>query len=277
MAEDLISVFCNGEGDNFEGPCQHFLSLTAECSLLKAQTMAEVFAKGRCKPHNMVKAAVKGNLRPYVEPKTHLAALTFLVSEHVKKQQLYKGWKIYFLKSYINRTAYCKVIGLLEKEGILPKGVCKNCVHLSHAKPYCCQKETINSATPLESENPYYQKKRNLFDRACKEGFEPYTVESLDHELETYDHAYSRSSSENLLERCVQVLAERAKQAQGKKRKQICERQYTIFCYLHHLLEQGLSRKEAVKDLVSTLGIAQKMLDRDLREIREYLARENVL
>jgi hypothetical protein len=126
-----------------------------------------------------------------------------------------------------------------------------------------------------EIRNPHYGEKRIPSESSCEEGgFAPYALESLEHE--PLNHEYKRTSVEDLVDQAIYILQERVQNEQGDKRKQICKRQYTIFCYLRHLLEQGFMVKEAKKEIQNTLGMNSKMFERDLQEIREYLERKNV-
>jgi hypothetical protein len=246
--------------------------------------MMVVFERGRCTPYEMVEGAVKGNLKLYeylLSPQDSIDnyrhALTFEIAERIKSRRLKRGWTIYFLKGYINRAVYCEVIRRLEDDGIILKGLCGNCIHLSRSKQYTCERETIMSTEQGgEVENPYYGKKRNPSDSSCREGFEPYILESTD-DGNTLDCTEPPSSVSGLLEEIIKTLAKRAKYAKGEKHKSICQRQYEIFCSLKHLLGQGIPRREAIEEIAAALGENIKTIYLDIKIIQEYLTKKNVI
>lgn len=286
MSEDLISLFCEGKTGGFPRKCDDFIQFTKECRLLKEQEMAMIFERGRCTPYEMVKGAVKGNLRLYEHLLTpqdsidhYLHALTFEIAERIKARQLKQGWTIYFLKGYINRSVYCEVARRLEEEGIVPKGICGNCIHLSRSKHYTCERETIMLIEQgSEVENPYYGKKRKQSDPSCKEGFKPYTIENIDdHTQLDAIESPSPAPAPELLESIKTLLAKRAKLEKGKKRKSIYQRQYMVFCDLKHLLGQGISRREAIEEIAAELGEHIKTIYFDIQDIKEFLEKKNVI
>lgn len=286
MAEDLISLFCEGKRGGFSRNCDYFIQFTKECRLLREQEMAKVFEKGRCIPYEMVEGAVKGNLKLYEHLLTprdsidhYLHTLTFEITERIKARRLKQGWTIYFLKGYINRSVYCEIARRLEEEGIVPKGICGNCIHLSRSKHYICERETIMLIEQgSEVENPYYGKKRKPSDPSCKEGFEPYTIESIDdHTQLDAIESPSLAPAPELLESIKTLLAKRAKLEKGKKRKSIYQRQYLVFCDLKHLLGQGIPRREAIEEIAAALDENIKTIYLDIKEIQEYLTKKNVI
>lgn len=272
MAEDLINLFCEGKNYGFPQPCEYFIRVTKECRLLRKQEMKTAFERGRCAPYKLVEGTVKSNLKPYgrlIQPKDaldhYIHTLTFEIAERIKTRQLEKGWSIYFLKSYINRAVYCEMIKRLEEDEIIPKGTCGNCIHLSRSKQYSCE----------EQRSPYYEKKRNLSDPVCKEGFEPYELENMDDsELASVQPP---SPTPGLLEEIMIILAERGKHETSKKQKDICERQYRIFCVLKHLLAQGVSRREAIEVISAELGESVKTIYLDIQKIKDFLEKKNVI
>jgi hypothetical protein len=272
MAEDLINLFCEGKSSGFPQPCEHFIRFTKECRLLREQEMKVVFEQGRCDPYKMVAGAVKSNLKLYdhlIQSKDavshYIHTLTFEIAERIKARQLKKGWSIYFLKGYINRAVYCEVINRLEEDGIVPKGTCGNCIHLSRSKQYRCE----------EQSSPYYGKKRNQSDPACKEGFEPYEFENIDDN--NLDSVQPPSPTPGLLEEITTILAERGKHEKSQKQQNICERQYRIFCVLKHLLAQGTPRREAIEVIAADLGENIKTIYLDLQKIKDFLEKCDII
>jgi hypothetical protein len=284
MAEDLISLFCKGKSGGVPRKCNDFIPLTKECRLLKDQKMAMVFEKGRCIPYKMVERAVKGNLKLYehlLSPQDsiehYLPALTFEIAERIKARQLKQRWTIYFLKGYINRAVYHEVIRRLEDDGIVLKGICGNCIHLSRSKQYTCERETIISIEQGgEVENPYYGKIRKQSDSSCKEGFEPYTIENINNGIQL-KAIESPSATPKLLEAIKTLLSKRAIHETRKKRKRIYQRQYAVFCDLKHLLVQGMLRREAIEEIAAELGESIKTIYFDIQDIKNFLAKKNVI
>lgn len=80
-----------------------------------------------------------------------------------------------------------------------------------------------------------------------------------------------------LLGQIAEVLAERARAEKKLKRKQICVRQHGIYLRIIALLEEDADANRAKQLIACEFGINRKMLQRDLDEIEEFLAQENVL
>ena len=80
-----------------------------------------------------------------------------------------------------------------------------------------------------------------------------------------------------LLGQIAEVLAERARAEKKLKRKQICVRQHGIYLRIIALLEEDADANRAKQRIADEFGINRKMLQRDLDEIEEFLAQENVL
>jgi hypothetical protein len=169
MADDLIRRFCEENRPEFLHPCEHFVHITKICRLLKEQDLQAVFERGRCTPNEMVNAAIKGNLRLYEHLFDSQEArgqyhriLLFETTKRIMGQRLKSGWTIYVLKGYINKTVYCEVIKHLEADGVILKGLCGNCIHLSRSKQFTCENPTC----------PLYSETRKPADPGCAEGFE---------------------------------------------------------------------------------------------------------
>jgi len=132
---DLIRLFCGGAGQLFGGVvCEYYVSLPGECNLLKQAKMETIFEKGRCKPYNILKSAVKKNLIKYkdlIDVQEHKNSITFLLSNRLKDVHLKKGHNLAVLVGYINKASYTEVILFLQSEGLLEKKICGNCIFLS--------------------------------------------------------------------------------------------------------------------------------------------------
>lgn len=87
--------------------------------------MQAIFERGRCQPHEMVKAAVRGRLAYFNDRLPHDVkaeyenALPFEIAGNIKRQQLKKGASLPVLKGYINRTVFFEIPKVLAKDGLL--------------------------------------------------------------------------------------------------------------------------------------------------------------
>src|SRR5271157_1096703 len=61
------------------------------------------------------------------------------------------------------------------------------------------------------------------------------------------------------------------KEKQNTQRRTICTRQYNLFVVLRHVLETVDSKAEALKILARQLDVDEKMVRRDMQEIRIFL------
>ena len=262
MARDLIIVFCEGEGRRFGGMvCKHFNAETNECRLLREHELNIVFEKGRCVPSDMVKRALSKHLEKYrdvLDPSEHLEAMAFEIASRLTVKRLKQGFQIYVLQGYINRTVYCSVIELLRKEEPLVKRQCGNCRHLSHSRPYCCQRPTVTTPADGERDNELYDTPRNITDRACRYGFEPVETTSLDASpgLSDSTHTTELDTSGILLADMIALLARRAADIDDNRAKKRADRQYLVFCQLLERCKQGHTHQEAVKAIADIIGVS---------------------
>ncbi len=276
MKNDLIALFCKGEGKRFRGErCEHYEIFTGECRLLRDRKMKDVFEKGRCKPCVMVECAVKWNFYRYrdrVNPEEYTDGTVWEICEIIKKHTL-RIPKLPILIGYINKTAYTEVIRMLIDMCILVRGICDNCVHLSLSKVYVCTRAYL-LVDGEEIENPLYDKKRNPSDKACKDGFEPYDFKSLD--TDDIDPPAVTDPEEEFLiiESMKKLLVLRTDRAKDEKTKKIYERQYVIFCRFVNLVREGHSDKDALKAIATKLRVSKKTVERDMEEVRDFLRKK---
>lgn len=285
MSPDLLEL-CRGSHPGSDNPCPYFLAFSSECRVLRDEPMGAVFGQRRCRPEVMVETAVRHFLNGYsdrVDPsdfEEYLNSLPVFVMDQIQEVHLTKEYTIYALKAYINRTAYNRVVNTLQKDGILPQRTCGDCLHLSRSgPPYHCQRTTIEiEYSGEETPNLLYETPRKPSQRACSHGFEPYYLVDGPPEGEEVVNPGSDAVLKDLLETWYRCLEERIEQeAAGSKRREVCERQYLFFCNLVHYLEQGYSRTEAIRAIKALYGCNKKVLSRDFQEMREYLAKKNVL
>ncbi len=276
MSKDLVRRHCKGGSEEFAEDCEFLMPSGSECVLLKDHAMQGVFEQGRCQPYEkLLKPTVRGILRQYgelINPEEYIESLTFEIAAHIKTKRLKKGWTICFLKSYINKTVYCETIDQLKAEGIILEKTCGDCVYLSRSKPTHCEREKIVTS---EEEYALYNEERRPSQKACKQGFESYTLEPV--EYDPKDTQGGQPYMDDRLEKIRMLLEERTQTAVGKKRNPICKRQYAIFCRLQQLLAQGIPRREAIETIAAEQGEILKTVYADIQEIKEFLQKKKVL
>jgi len=169
---DIISKYCGGLGKQFAGVvCEFYIQLTGLCKLLEMEIFASIFSKGRCKPHDFVRSAVKINLKKYEDIiqssdlKSDVKSIAFIVCNNLKNSRLKTGFNLSTLLGYIQRSAYNEVLKVVIKSGSLARGQCGNCISLSVMKPYICQ----NGGSLIDgNRNSYFQKVRKINDKSCE-------------------------------------------------------------------------------------------------------------
>lgn len=283
MARDLLTVFCRGEGRRFGGQVCEFLDApTGQCRLLRDHALNAVFEQGRCAPFEMVTRALAKHLDKYrdvLEPGEHRDAMAFEIAVRLTEKRLNKGFQIYVLQGYINRTVYCSVIEFLRREDPLVKKQCGNCRHLSLARPYICQRVTVITPAHGEEDNRWYDSPRNITDRACQYGFE--TVETFSADAAPAYSAPVRTTEMNtsglLLNDMVALLARRAGELDPGRAKRRADRQYVVFAQLLERCGQGETHQEAVSAIADDLAVSVKTIQREISEIRTFFEREGVL
>ena len=115
--------------------------------LLRDGDLAEVFAKGRCAPAEMLKRAIAKHLEKYrdlVDPAEYLESMAFELAARIKPKRLRQGYNLYVLKGDLNKTVYCSAIEMLRREEPMVKRQCGYCKYIS-------QRET--SLSPLRRGN----------------------------------------------------------------------------------------------------------------------------
>ncbi|MCP4345467.1 MAG: hypothetical protein GY795_08065 [Desulfobacterales bacterium] len=286
-------------------PCEHYNIALKECILLRDRKLQEIFQNKRCNPsqiiHNTVSYLLnkryKSITRGKVDPGEHIERLVFEIQNKIiKKAEFKKGFSRPYLLSYIKRTSYIEVLILLQQEGVLPKGKCGNCIHLSLSMPYTCQREKLfpdKQGEPYKP-NPWYGKNRSPDDRKCESGFEPvytdeYTEDDLqdsspgDYNRTPWDIIFERMENEqtahsNMIEmmhgtKCLDMRVQNA--ADGNTRQKY-ERQYIIYSNLTHLCHEGTSLEKGLETIAGRLGVSLRTVKRDWKDIKEYLAKKNV-
>ena len=276
MENDLIALFCKGDGKRFRGErCEHYEIFTGECRLLRDRKMKDVFEKGRCEPCIMVECAVKRKLYKYrdkVNPEEYTDGTVWEICEIIKKHTL-RIPKLPVLIGYINKTAYTEVIRMLINMCVLMRGICDSCVHLSLSKVHVCTR-TYLLVDGKEIENTLHGKKRNPSDEACEDGFEPYDFKSLDID-DIASPAETDTEEEFLIiESMIKLLSLRADKAKDKKTRKKYERQYVVFCRFVKLVREGHSEQKALKIIAEKLGVSVKTVERDMEEARELLRKK---
>ncbi|GAK57189.1 hypothetical protein U27_04154 [Candidatus Vecturithrix granuli] len=270
--KNLISLYCLGNVTETDSPCEQLLPPKI-CRLLRDCVLRVIFEQGRCRPTTeLLRPTVAGQLRRYRDlfspdaPEDYTDSLTFELVKQLEPQRLIDHPTLPGLKSYFNVTAAHAVVDLLEDLALLLARTCGNCIHLSSVKPYVCQ----------HTEMPWYRQTCIPSEKACREGFEAYTLEPLTF-MTPAPPAAEISVAALELENLLLLLAKRAEQEQGPKRKQIYERQFSIFSAFCHLIMQGYTRKEVFDEILRLLDVGHKLLKKDLQEIKKFFVQKKVL
>lgn len=280
MAQNLIREYCQRQWNDLHNECEFFIPAD-HCRLLDDRELGAIFEKGPCQPYEILKGIVRGQLARYrdlLSPEDYVDSLAFELMHSIERNRLTKRPSLPALKQYLNQVGAHGVIKLLESLQLLTPKTCGNCIHLARSKPFLCHRETLDAHPQKDArQHPFYQTMRRPSERACKEGFESYIFEA-----EAPAHLLSAPfSGGNIghvdMEHLLMLIEERAELAEGKKKKQRCERQFTIFSYLLHLFRQGYSQKEAFREILTLLDVTKKILRTDLQDIADFFNEKNVL
>ena len=285
---DLIRMYCGGIGKRFaEVACDFYIQLTSLCRLLEEETIGTVFSKGRCKPNNIVNSAVKRNLNRYKDRigkknfENYIKTIPVIVFERIKKSRLKTGFNLPTLIGYIRKTVYCETIQALVTEDIFVRKNCGNCVSLSLIRPYICQ----NRGSANEgNNNQFFNKERKRNDKPCDhfekvkwfadsetiiDGKRVNIFETI--RVETKEIAPEESFLFNDMRK---LLKKRISETKNEINKKIFKRHYSVIVNLYHYLSEGYSIQKAKQMIADGLAKNVKTIDRDLKEIREYLSKD---
>lgn len=270
MQKDLVRSYCGGNNKRFNAVvCDSYISGTGECELLE-EILKMIFEQGRCKPDKMLHRSVEKNLLQYkdlIEPDDHIRPVAFQIRKRIETKQLDRAKKrdIVTLKRYINVSAYNEVVKMLQKEGFLQEKKCGNCLWLaeSHAEKHICERKFLDEKNSIE--NPFYKKKRRPSDRDCKQGFQPVRTLSLEDNpgaaLPEYHMPKPEESCQAIAE---DLLRKRIKNASAPNKRAVFQRHWTVF-------RERFVMGEDNKDIALKIGVAVRTVERDLKEILEYL------
>jgi hypothetical protein len=278
---DLVQSICKGEGKRFRGVlCEYYELDTEKCELLRDELLHAVFEKGRCQPlQRIVRPLVAKHLIRYGY---HHACQDFhknvnalaegFTEQYIRNQRLHKGYTLYVLRKFINEIVYCKILDYVQQEGLLPKMVCGECVHLSREKPHICERMTITGEKDTkEIPNPFYQQKRTPGERACKEGFEPYTFTSVD-SIGNVEHSPDDGMQQQIVfEHWAFLLAKRVEHATTAEDKKIFGRQHIVFGRMAQLRWEGFDWPNAITRVADECGVNPRTIKRDLHQIKQFL------
>ena len=279
---DLIKQHCQANNEKFLPDCQYYERNAEECRLLKTGQLAAFFEQGRCRPQNMIAAAVRGNLqgrrdlfkrKEYqqdVENDRLTDNLAFQARQEISKtlqERALQEPKLSYFKAYINETTYHIVVHWLQDEGFLSSGKCADCIHLSKIEDEpICQRETIleendkaGKMVSLEIPNPEYGRKKIPSRDSCKKGFAPYQFESDN--TTNKIRGYNRAELPNLLAvECESYLRRQANMTQGKERQKWLG-YHTEFVRFKQLIGGFVLTKTALAALKKQ-GVSEEMIKR---------------
>ena len=227
---------------------------------------------------------MKRNLKKYediVEPtdfKSYVKSISFIIYNNLKESSLKIGFNLPTLLGYIRKTAYIEVLQVLIKDGFLVRKQCGNCISLSVIRPYICQ----NQGSLIEgNRNNYYLKERKINDKSC-DLFEKKEIfvdneKSLGGKKVDLIDAVVDEGTESEVERkfelndILNLLKNRIAESKSENSKKIFKRHYAIIVNLYHYLTYGYSIQKAKQVIAEKINKNVKTIDRDLKEIREYL------
>jgi hypothetical protein len=285
---DLIRTYCGGLGERFAGAaCDFYIQLTALCRLLEEETLELVFTKGRCKPQYIIDSAIKRNLNKYKDRidaddlKGYTLSIPFIVFERIKNSRLKTGFNLPTLIGYIRKSVYCEIIQVLMSDGVFVRKQCGNCISLTVNRPYICQNEGI----VLDgNKNEYFNKERKRNDKACNffekiKVFEDTEKQIGDEKISIFETIQDETTEIEPEDKfCFndirKLLKNRISDSKSENHKKIYKRHYAVIVNLYHYLSQGLSIQKAKQIIAEKLHKNAKTIDRDLKEIRQYLPEE---
>lgn len=283
MATDFTAVYCR-RLHHFPVDCDHLVRPEV-CKLLKEFPLKEIFATGRCRPQKFLTSIVRRKLNRYRDllcPDEHAEALAFELERALEERRLTESPTLYGLVGYFKTAAFHAVARLLEEEGLFTPKTCGYCIHLSRSKPFRCQCQYITVADSEQGAerkiartgkrvHKWYNYPRRPSDNACKAGFERYALEP-ETLMSSSSPPPDQAPASVILTQAVEVLQARAATATRPKERTVLHRHLSIFIGLIHSYERGYSENEAVKEVAADLNITVKMLNRDLRDMLQFLS-----
>ncbi len=274
--DDLIRSFCEGAIKPLKGiPCKHYIPRDRECRLLKTGKTAEFIKKCRASTLEMLYRASVKYLKMFQQrhpglPIDEGTDIDFRqIMERLKKIKLHR-YSLIVWKGYINKVAYNAARNVLVRAGLLPKDSrCGTCRYLPWSEPHTCPKK---------------KEERRKSDPPCEE----YRWEAIIPDPIPDDESLANMTTPEILLRekeegpllsfIIKLLKNRIEDtAPGSKNREIYERQYDIFVSLIHSLSNGTPRTEAVNEIAQKYRIDKRTIQRDIRELREFLKKKNVL
>ncbi len=148
-------------------------------------------------------------------------------------------------------------------------------------KPYICQ----NEGNTIEgNRNEFFQKERKRNDKACDyfEKIRVYadTEKNLgDERIDIFETIKDETTEIEPEEKFYfndirKLLKNRISESKSENNKKVFKRHYTVIVSLYHYLSHGYSIQKAKQVIAEKLDKNVKTIDRDLKEIREYLPEE---
>ena len=234
----VIDQYCTENARDFDGiVCEFYLATDDECALLKTTTMRDNIDKGSCKPFELVKHIVTGQLKRFNASPQFLQEsddIVAHVTEHLLQARLQKGAKLPILLEFIRRAAGCHLIDRLRQT----------------------RKEE--------------QRNVPLVTKAAKD--EPLAQNEIDEtKFASPTQSVEPFPAEILLEKMLQKLAERTTQAGDPKTKTMCLRQEMVFRAMIHRRDQNISEKDAIQDIAARLGKEPRTIYRDIEALENFL------
>jgi|GEM_PF-2182109 hypothetical protein len=272
-----LPALIEGRPSLFEGrPCENYSNPPPQCSLLKERAITRLCETGRC-----IFAMMGFVQEKLAERFDHLDDREDIDLEQLRDRlrrvvwtgsSTPVGWLMY-VKTAVQRAT----VRALAKQRLMPEEKnCGTCLQLTKSNPRVCQisgdrKKVTDRACD------HYHFLSIIIGAESGDGFgdlgEEREANFSPAAIERSDEAQRGVDARMDVESLRLELAKRVEKAkQGTRQRAIFARQYELFLNLHHLAGEVESDKDALRIVSRQMGVSQKMVRRDLAEIREFLS-----
>lgn len=276
---DLIRSFCEGGLEPFEEiPCKYYIRADRECRLLRKGKTARFLKMCRLSTIEMLYETAIRCLKMFQRrypglPIDEGEDIDFGgITDRLKKQKLTQGYNLIVWRGYINKVGYNAVRTALFNRGLLPRDrKCGTCKYLPRSRPYFCPKK---------------EEVRKKSDGPCRDyAFEavipdPFMDDDDLPDITTPETLLTKKEEEkedSPLSFIIRLMKERTESAAPEsKNREKYERQYDVFASLLHSLSNDVPKATVMKQLAEKYDMDIRTIQRDIRDIREFLRGKNV-
>jgi hypothetical protein len=245
---------------------------TELCSLLTARDIANICRKARCT------YAVIGMTQEKIAKRFS----SMDEQEDIDLEKIFARLGHYYSDRTLTIEQWFSLVGLVFRNASIDlarrRGLtssvdnCGTCSHLSLSNPFRC---LISGESRAKGDQVCedYLPVRVVFKPVTDERqIEAFTekesiLKAAEDERQDVDRLFVENIESALRTRAL-------KEKQNTQRRTICTRQYNLFVVLRHVLETVDSKAEALKILARQLDVDEKMVRRDLQEIRTFLKKK---